>query len=167
MTGFSHSTLAAVLVRQNKFNEAEEHLRRSLDTYAKTLPPDHQYVASSEHLLGELTLATGRLSEAEPLLTAAMNRWRRTNAAAWRSARSASALGEVLYLSGRANEAERYLTQSYRVLAADEGADRDARIKARERVKRFYTDRGQKEKLEELMLGANQPTAVAKDTGRQ
>jgi serine/threonine protein kinase/Flp pilus assembly protein TadD len=158
MTGFFHSTLAATLLRQSKFSEAEEHLRRSLDTYEKTLPVDHQYVASSEHVLGELMLATGRLNEAEPLLTGAMNRWRRTNAAAWRSARSASALGEVLYRLGRTADAERYLVESYRVLAGDEGADRDARIKSRERITRFYTDRGQREKLEQLMIATNQAT---------
>ena len=80
-------------------------MRQSLETYAKTLPPDHQYVASSEYLLGEVLLATNRLSDAEAMLTASMNRWKRTDAPAWRSARSASALGEVCI--GRAARARR------------------------------------------------------------
>jgi hypothetical protein len=89
------------------------------------------------------------------MLTAAMNRWKRTDAPAWRSARSASALGEVLYREGRADEAERYLRDSYRTLVADEGADREARTQARERITRFYTDRGQRDKLDELMLATS------------
>ena len=68
--------------------------------------------ASAEYLLGEVCLETNRLSEAEAMLTASMNRWKRTDAPAWRSARSASALGEALYRQGRTREAEHYLTAS-------------------------------------------------------
>lgn len=155
MTGYFHSALAALLLRREKYPEAEEELRKSLDIYSKTLPPDHQYVASSEHLLGEVLLETNRLNDAEAMLTASMNRWKRTDSSAWRSARSASALGEVLYRQGRTREAEHYLADSYRTLAADEAADRETRVKARERIARFYTDRGQREKLEELMLATS------------
>jgi eukaryotic-like serine/threonine-protein kinase len=151
-TAYLRASLAALLERRGKYVEAEQEIRDSLETYSKTLPPDHQYVASSEYLLGEVYLKTNRLSEAEAMLTASMNRWKRTNAPEWRSARSASALGEAVYRQGRAREAERYLTESFKVLAADESADRDARVKAQERVTRFYTDRGQREKLDELML---------------
>ena len=151
MTGYFRASLASHLMRRNRLDEAERLLRQSLETYGKTLPPDHQYVASSEHLLGELLLARNELTEAEAMLTAAMNRWRRTDSAKWRSARSASALGEVFYRQGRTQSAERYLAESYRILAADESAERDARIKARERITRFYTDLGQRDKLEKLM----------------
>jgi eukaryotic-like serine/threonine-protein kinase len=89
------------------------------------------------------------------MLTAAMNRWKRTDAPEWRSARSASALGEVLYRQGRVRDAEAYLTRSYRELAADDSADRDARIKARQRVERFYINSGQRDKLNELMLATS------------
>jgi hypothetical protein len=77
----------------------------------------------------------------------------------WRSARSASGLGEALYRQGRAAEAERYLTEGYRALAATDTADREARIRAHERVVRFYTDRGQRDKLEALMVakGGHEP----------
>ncbi len=151
-TGYSRAALANLLTKRKKLTEAEDQLRRSLATYEQTLPPDHPYVASSEHLLGEVLLHKRELNDAEALLTAAMNRWKRTNSPAWRAARSESALGEVLYLQGRNAEAEQHLTQAYKILAADEGADRDARIAARERVERFYTARGQRERLEELLL---------------
>jgi eukaryotic-like serine/threonine-protein kinase len=156
-TGFYRSTLARVLIQRSKHREAELELRASLDIYSKTLPTDHQYVASSEHLLGEVLLATNRMTDAEAVLTAAMNRWKRTNAPAWRSARSASALGEVLYRQGRSIEAERYLVESYRTLVTEQGADRESRAKARERITNFYTDRGQRQKLEELL-------AISRDT---
>ncbi|RPH48762.1 MAG: tetratricopeptide repeat protein, partial [Lysobacterales bacterium] len=156
-TGFYRSTLARVLIQRSKYREAELELRASLDIYSKTLPTDHQYVASSEHLLGEVLLATNRMTDAEAVLTAAMNRWKRTNAPAWRSARSASALGEVLYRQGRSIEAERYLVESYRTLVTEQGADRESRVKARERITNFYTDRGQRQKLEELL-------AISRDT---
>jgi tetratricopeptide (TPR) repeat protein len=154
-TPYFRTGYAAILARRGKYTEAEKELRHSLDTLAKTRPADHQYVCSTEHLLGEVLLETNRLNDAEAMLTAAMNRWKRTDAAAWRSARSASALGEVLYRQGRMREAEAYLTRSYRELAADDSADRDVRIKARQRVERFYINSGQREKLNELMLATS------------
>ena len=154
-TPYFRTTYASVLMRRGKYTEAERELRHSLDTLAKTRPPDHQYVCSAEHYLGELLLETNRLTDAEAMLTAAMNRWKRTEAPAWRWARSASALGEVLYREGRTREAETYLTRSYRELAADDNADRDARIKARQRVERFYINTGQRDKLNELMLATS------------
>jgi serine/threonine protein kinase len=154
-TPYFRTGYATVLMRRGKNDDAERELRHSLDTLAKTRPPDHQYVCSAEHLLGEVLLETNRLNDAEAMLTAAMNRWRRTDAPAWRSARSASALGEALYRQGRMREAETYLTRSYTELAADESADRDVRIKARQRVERFYINNGQREKLNELMLATS------------
>ncbi|MFL6547686.1 MAG: protein kinase domain-containing protein [Povalibacter sp.] len=160
MTGYLRTSLAQILTRQGHLHEAESELREALDLYSRSLPSDHQYVPAAEYLLGELLLATHRLPDAEAVLTASMNRWKRTSAPAWRSARSASALGETLYREGRIQEAEKYLVQSFRDLTADNGADADTRRKARERVARFYTDRGQRQKLEELMLATNQ-NAVA------
>ncbi|AMN45873.1 serine/threonine protein kinase [Steroidobacter denitrificans] len=154
-TAYYRTALAALLTQLGDYTQAETQLRAALDTFSKLLPPDHQYVASAEHLLGEVLLMTHRLTDAEAMFTASMNRWKRTEAPAWRSARAANGLGEVLYRQGRIIEAERYLTESYSVLAIDENADRDARTVARERMTRFYTDRGQREKLQELILATS------------
>ncbi|MFC4311318.1 protein kinase [Steroidobacter flavus] len=154
-TPYFRTSYASVLMRRGKFNDAERELRHSLDTLARTRPADHQYVCSAEHLLGEVLLETNRLADAEAMLTAAMNRWKRTDAPAWRSARSASALGEVFYKQGRMREAETYLTRAYTELAADDSADRDVRIKARQRVEHFYIANGQREKLNDLMLATS------------
>jgi TolA-binding protein len=153
--------LATVYMRQKKFTNAESQLRETLDLFEKHLPPDHQYRASAEHYLGETLLAIGKLKEAETVLTSAMNRWTRTGASAWRSARSASALGEVLYREGRIEEAESYLSQSYRELSADPGADRDSKRVALERVEKFYTERGQRPKLDALKLEVERASATA------
>jgi eukaryotic-like serine/threonine-protein kinase len=158
-TAYYRTALSAMLTRRGKYAEAEAELRRALDTFSKNLPPDHQYVASAEHLLGEVLLQTSRPVDAEAMFTAAMNRWKRTSAPGWRSARAASGLGEALYRQGRAREAERYLVESYRALAGDEHADREGRTQARERVARFYTDRGQRDKLEALMLTTSHEAA--------
>ncbi|HEY4365606.1 MAG TPA: tetratricopeptide repeat protein [Steroidobacteraceae bacterium] len=159
--GYLQTMLATVYMRQKKFTNAEAQLRETLDLFEKHLPPDHQYRASAEHYLGETLLAIGKLKEAETVLTTAMNRWTRTGASAWRSARSASALGEVLYREGRIEEAESYLSQSYRELSADPGADGDSKRIARERVEKFYTERGQRPKLDALMLEVERASAAA------
>ena len=118
----------------------------------RTYRGDHQYVASAEHYLGEALLAQDKFREAEVVLLAATERWKRTGAPAWRSARSASALGEALQGLGRTDEAEQYLVDSYRELTADPGADRDSKRIARERVSKFYIALGQRQKLNTLLL---------------
>jgi eukaryotic-like serine/threonine-protein kinase len=156
--GYFRTSLAAILNRRGKYSEAEELARQSLAILEKTLPPDHQYVASSEHVLGEALLGLNRLADAEAVLTAAMNRWKRTDAPAWRWARSASTLGEVFHRSGRNEEAERYLTQSYIALATDKRADHEAQAMAQERITRFYRARRELAKLDELMRVASLAT---------
>jgi tetratricopeptide (TPR) repeat protein len=143
-----------VLIKQSKFGEAEEALRNTLDLFAKSLPPDHEYVASAEHYLGEALAGGGKLGDAEAAFTASLNRWKRTDAPEWRSARSASALGEVLHREGRNDEAERYLVSSLRTITASNGVDRETIEKARERISRFYTDTNQRRKLDAMVLGA-------------
>src|SRR5262249_47623884 len=132
--------------------EAEPLLRQTLELLAKNLPPDHQYVASAEHYLGETLLATGQLKDAEEVLTSAMNRWTRTGSSAWGPARSPSAPGEVFDKQGRTEEAERYLTTSYRQMVADPNTDPGSKRLARERITKFYTEHGQKQKLEAFAL---------------
>jgi eukaryotic-like serine/threonine-protein kinase len=150
--GYLQTMLATVQMRLERFKEAEQVLREALVLYANNVRADHQYVASAEHYLGEALLAQKKFREAEVVLTVATERWKRTGAPAWRSARSASALGEALNGLGRTDEAERYLVDSYRELSADPGADRDAKRLARDRVSKFYTALGQRQKLNSLLL---------------
>jgi eukaryotic-like serine/threonine-protein kinase len=149
-TGYYETSLATIQIERKRYLAAEKQLRAALDAF-ETLPPDHGYVASAEHWLGEVMLRTRRPKDAEALFISAMNRWRRSDGPQWRAARSASGLGEALYLQGRAQEAETLLVSSYRTLTADEKADEGAQATARERVVRFYTDRGQQQKLHALV----------------
>jgi hypothetical protein len=118
-------------------------------------------VASAEHYLGDLLLTTSRPQDAEAVFMAAMNRSKRANEPEWRAARSASGLGEALYRQGRAREAEPYLVNSYRALSTDKNADATAQATARERVVRFYTDRGQGDKLQALIEETRAGTSSA------
>lgn len=151
--GFLQTMLGTVLLTQSRLPEAEQELRIAYDLVVANLPADHQYVASTEHYLGEALSARGQLVDAEALLTAAKNRWKRTGAPAWRSARSASALGEVLHREGRHDEAEEQLVSSYQVLSTASGVDRETRDNARERVVRFYTETNQPQKLQAFLRG--------------
>ncbi len=152
--GYLQVLLGTVLLKQARYEEAVNLLNETLESFVKTLPPDHQYIASTEHYLGEALATTGKLVDAEAHLTAATNRWKRTDAPAWRSARSANALGEVLYRQGKNAAAENHLSASYLILETSPGVDADTRAKARERVARFYTDTHQRAKLDALLREA-------------
>ena len=52
-----------------------------------------------------------------------------------------------------ASEGEQYLVNSSRTLSADRNADASAKATARERVVRFYTERGQSDELQALTNG--------------
>jgi tetratricopeptide (TPR) repeat protein len=145
-TGNLQNTFALILLREKKFDLAEKNVREALDLYAKSLPPDHQYIASSEYALGEILLATNRLPEAEAILTASMDRWKRTNSPAWRIARSASALGEAVYRQGRVDEAEKYLVEGYQNICNAEGADEHSKTRARKRLAWFHEERKKTER---------------------
>jgi len=134
--GYLRTSFAALLIQRKKYPEAEQELRRSLELLSQTTRSE-QYVASSEYLLGEVFLATGRLKEAETILRTSIERWKRSGAPAWRAARSASALGEALYRLGREQEAELHLTQSYRELTASSAAKPAAKSRAQERAERY------------------------------
>jgi serine/threonine protein kinase len=149
--GFLRTMLGTVLLTQSRLPEAEQELRRAYELVVANLPADHQYVASTEHYFGEALLARKKFADAEAVLTAARDRWKRTGAPPWRSARSASALGEVLHREGRNQEAEQELVSSFQILATASGVDRETREAARARVVRFYSDTKQQQKLEALI----------------
>jgi Tfp pilus assembly protein PilF len=149
--GYLQTLLATVLLKQGGTAEAEQMLRDTLELYGRSLPPDHQYVSSTEYYLGEALLGGRKFADAEAVLSASMNRWKRSDAPAWRAARSKNSLAEALVRQGRIKEGERYLVETFRELSADEGADKEAKDRARERLERFYLDRGQRSKFDLLI----------------
>lgn len=153
--GFLQTMLGTVLLKKGKYRDAENTLRTTLEMFAGAVPSDHQYVASAEHYLGEALLGQNRLAEAESVLLSSINRWKRTDAPAWRVQRSKNTLGEVLFKQGRLNEAEEYLASTFKELMLDEGADRETKDNARTRIKTFYEHLGQREKLAALVREVN------------
>jgi eukaryotic-like serine/threonine-protein kinase len=160
-TAYYRTSLGAIQIERKEYAAAEAQLRAAITTLEKTVPADHPYMASAEHYLGEALLRSNRLKDAEAAFMGAMNRSRRANEPEWRAARSASGLGEALYRQGRASEAEPFLVNSYRTLSADRNADASAQATARERVVRFYTDRGQLQKLHALTEETRPETSSA------
>jgi tetratricopeptide (TPR) repeat protein len=160
-TAYYRTSLGAIQIERKEYAKAEVQLRAAITTLQKVVPADHPYVASAEHYLGEALLQSNRLKDAEAVFMSAMNRSRRANEPEWRAARSASGLGEALYRQGRALEAEPYLVNRYRTLSADRNADARAQATARERVVRFYTDRGQPQKLHALTEESNPEASSA------
>ena len=160
--GYLQTMLGTVQMKEGRFADAEQTLHEALELFGKNIHGDHQYMASAEHYLGEAQLAQGKYREAEVVLRSAVERWKRTGAPIWRSARSASALGEALQGQGRTDEAEQLLVDSYKDLNADPGADNDSKRIARERVTKFYTALGQRHKLNTLLQ-----TSGSNSTARQ
>jgi eukaryotic-like serine/threonine-protein kinase len=150
--GYLQTMLATVWLRGHRFAEASALLRETLALLTEHGPTlDHQYIASAEHYLGEALLGQGKPAEAEEVLSAATERWKRSGAPLWRSARSQNALGLALHAQNREEEAEHHLVASFRVLMTDSGADEEVRRTARERLTRFYTVTGERRKLEALL----------------
>jgi serine/threonine protein kinase len=162
MSGYLRTSLAQILLREAKYAEAEPEIVKARAIFDATLPADHQYIASAEYWHGEILLALHRYADAEGVLIASMNRWKRTDAPAWRAARSASALGEALYRENKPHDAEKYLLQGFQGLNAASGADPASVRKAHERIERFYADRGELHKLDELQLAVSHDQTTTK-----
>ena len=89
---------------------AESTARQVLKMYAKSLPPRHLYVAATRHLLGEVLLRRGQLSEAESELRAALDiDLGSAGPGDWRAARTKASLGWLLIAEGNAAEGETML----------------------------------------------------------
>jgi eukaryotic-like serine/threonine-protein kinase len=137
---YPRATLGRILLDRGTLAEAEEELRAAFELSRKALGEDHQYTASAAHYLGEGLLRRGKLEEAEMMLTSAAARWRKSDAAGWRSARSDNALAEVWHRRGRTEEARLLLVRSFRALESDPKAEKRAVIQARQRLKILYPE---------------------------
>jgi eukaryotic-like serine/threonine-protein kinase len=146
-------SLAVAQTELGKYAEAEAQWRTALAVFARTLPPDHAQTAAAEYWLGVVLLATHRPKDAETYFQATMSRSKRNGDADWRVARATSGLGAALYAQGRAREAEPYLVKGYRIVSASRYVDARSREVVRQRVVRFYTERGQPDKLQALING--------------
>jgi serine/threonine protein kinase/tetratricopeptide (TPR) repeat protein len=146
-------TLAVTQNDRGKYVEAEAQLRAAIAVFQKSLPLDHALAAAAEYHLGVALLATHRPQDAQACFRASMNRSKRNGGPEWRVARAASGLGAALYALGRAHEAEPFLVNSYRIVSANPAVDARTQDVVRDRLVRFYTERGQRDKLQALTHG--------------
>lgn len=138
MTGACHSLISDVLIKQQRFVDAERESRLALRILNEKAPRDHQYVASAEYLLAESLVGQHRAKEAEPILRENINRWNRTDASAWRSARSENLLGVVLIQLGKNDAGAIALHHSSGIIFDNESrADADTKAIAKKRVDEF------------------------------
>jgi eukaryotic-like serine/threonine-protein kinase len=153
VTGMTRTMLAVIQTERGKYAEAEVQLRAAMTVFDETQAVDDPNRAATEYFLGVTLLATHRPREAEQYFRAAMERAKRAGEPEWRVARAASGFGEALYAQGRAREAEAYLADGYRIVSSSEFADDRSKEVVRERVARFYIERGQPDKLQALVNG--------------
>jgi eukaryotic-like serine/threonine-protein kinase len=150
LTAVIRTQLALIQNERGTYAEAELQLRAALLALEKMPPGYEAHRAAAEYHLGVTLLATRRLKDAEAYFRAAMSRAESDGEAEWRVARAASGLGATLYAQGRAREAESYLVNSFRVVSSNENADVRTQEIVRDRLVRFYTERGQRDKLQAL-----------------
>jgi Flp pilus assembly protein TadD len=133
-----HSAVANVLIKNKKYSTAEHEATTSLTTLKSVTTPDHQYVASAEYLLAISLVGQHHFKEAEPMLRENIARWNRTEAPAWRAARTESALGVTLLQLKNLPDAKQALIHAHEVLSAkDSGADMDIIATARKQLEQF------------------------------
>lgn len=150
--GYFHDSLAHLHFKLDQPAKAEREIRHALEIYSQTLPSDHLYIASSQHLLGEVLLARRDFPGAEGALKTAIDiNSRATGAANWRTARSESTLGAVLAALGRHSEAEQLLLGSYRTLLKEKGEHDELTILARQRVLAFLRSQGREREASRLL----------------
>jgi eukaryotic-like serine/threonine-protein kinase len=159
-TGVFRNTLGLIQIDRKEYAAAEVQWRAAVAVFERAQPADHPQRAAAEYHLGVTLLATHRPKDAEAYFRAAMSRAKRAGEAEWRVARAASGLGEALYAQGRAREAESYLVDGYRTVSSNQHADVRTQEVVRDRVVRFYTERGQPDKLLAL-TATSQPTSPA------
>ena len=66
--GGSAMALAGLMLRSERYADAEPFLREAVDSYSQVLGPDHGWTANAESILGSALGHLERFSEGEPLL---------------------------------------------------------------------------------------------------
>jgi tetratricopeptide (TPR) repeat protein len=138
----AETSLAQIRRAQGRFDEAEAWARRAPKILERAGDPDHPYIASAQHLLGESLIKLAKYNEAERALLTELRVLKITKSEPWRFARANSALGEALLGQGRIREAEAYLTGAARDLEGVKGwMENEARLATQERMQRLHLNR--------------------------
>ena len=154
-TAVIFDSLAFLQWKAGELGDARDNVTAALSIYGEKLPADHPYVASSEHLLGEIRLSSGDARGALPPLRHAVEVCTQIyGPTSWRTARSQSAVGEALAALGNSSEAEALLIDSYRILRAELGESDELTLLARKRAVNFLSTHGRGAEADRLLLGS-------------
>lgn len=124
-----------MLYKKGRHAEAAAETRNSLEILTRIAPPNHPYVASAQHILGESLTKLGKFSEAERALLIELRILKDNKAERWRIARAMSALGEVFLGQDRICRAEAQLMFAARELDGARGwLETDARLATEQRI---------------------------------
>jgi serine/threonine-protein kinase len=139
LVGYYLDALASLYFKADDLVAAEADARQALAVYAKALPANHLYVASTHQLLGEVLARreSWDAAEAELRLSLDMNVGL-AGPDAWRSARSAASLGWVLIKHDKAAEGEPMLLAARARLLATVGPLNAATQQASARLAQYY-----------------------------
>jgi serine/threonine-protein kinase len=134
--------VAWVLYKKKRYVETVAEIRNAMEILERAGDPDHPYIASTQHLLGESLIKLGKYNEAERALLTELRVLKITKSEPWRVARANSALGEALLEQGRIREAEVLLMAAARDLEDVKGwMENDARLATEERIQRLRRSR--------------------------
>ena len=120
---------------------AESTARQVLKIYGKSLPPRHLYVAATRHLLGEILLRRGQLTEAEAELHTALDiDVASAGLGDWRAARTKASLGWLLIKEGNSAEGEPMLVEARSTLLKTVGPRHPEVELATKRLSDYYRE---------------------------
>lgn len=135
---FYRICLAMALYKKANYAEAVTQAEDSLETLARVAPPDHPYVASAQHILGESLAKLGKFAAAERALLMELRMLKENGAESWRIARACSALSEALLGQHRILEARAQLAFASSELDGVNGwLETEARLATEERMRRL------------------------------
>lgn len=140
--GVHQTSLGRLLVYRKDFAAAKSNLEAALKILERTLPADHQYIASAQYWLGEALLGLRDLNGAQAVLTKSSEVWKQGKAAPWLVARTESALGQVFAEQGDRDKAATYLNNAYSVLLKERGAQDESTKLALTRLQAFNGKNG-------------------------
>jgi tetratricopeptide (TPR) repeat protein len=118
---------------------AERTARQVLTIYETSLPARHLYVAATRHLLGEVLLRRGRLTDAERELRAALDiDLASAGPDNWRAARTEASLGWLLIAENNDAEGEAMLVAARLKLLQSVGSLHPEVALASQRLAQYY-----------------------------
>jgi serine/threonine protein kinase len=110
--------LGDVQALAREYQESETNLREAVAVLTRAAGPDHPSTAIAQSRLGELYYRSGRPTEAEPLLLAALASQQRSPQGQSDATETRKTLGGLMLSRGRLGEAETLLRQNLSQLAA-------------------------------------------------